>query len=161
MDSARPGRRGQCHVLTHSTRPLEAPLNTLLSFWPNVLGERPSRHAIPRGVRYHSSPCLTSDGTHYDRSQGCAFLQTLDDKGNGDGGNLDSPTGSTVQVQQVALDLSGTDARLTRQPRSTRWPNRARSSHDLPSKSPRRENGARRCRVTTASSKPRDPENAD
>jgi hypothetical protein len=46
MDTTRPGRRGQSHAFTYFARPLEAPLNTLLSFWLNVLGERKSRHAI-------------------------------------------------------------------------------------------------------------------
>jgi len=46
MDFARAGRRGKGHAFITYARPLEAPLNTLLSFWPNVLGERKSGHAI-------------------------------------------------------------------------------------------------------------------
>jgi len=46
MDYARIVRRGGWNVLNTTVRPLEAPLNTLHSFWPNVLGERKSGHAI-------------------------------------------------------------------------------------------------------------------
>jgi hypothetical protein len=46
MDHARLVRRGKDHAFITNARPLEAPLNTLLSFWLNVLGERKSRHAI-------------------------------------------------------------------------------------------------------------------
>lgn len=45
---------------------------------------------------------VTIDGASYDQSQGCTFLLTLD----GDGGDDNAP----MQVQQVALDLSGVDA---------------------------------------------------
>jgi len=46
MDNARLARRRKGHAFITNARPLEAPLNTLLSFWPNVLGERKSGHAI-------------------------------------------------------------------------------------------------------------------
>ena len=46
MDNAKIVRRGKGHAFITNARPLEAPLNTLLSFWPNVLGERKSGHAI-------------------------------------------------------------------------------------------------------------------
>lgn len=49
---------------------------------------------------------VTIDNTHYEGSQGCAFLLTLDD---GDDSDTNSATSSAVQVLQVALDLSGAD----------------------------------------------------
>lgn len=49
---------------------------------------------------------VTIDGTQYDQSQGCTFLLTLVHSGGDD----DSVTGSTVQVRQVRMDLSGVDS---------------------------------------------------
>lgn len=67
-------------------------------------------------VSFSSSDSVTVDiiidGTHYeyDPSQGCAFLLSLDNDGAGDGADSDSDSDRAImQVQQVALDLSGVD----------------------------------------------------
>lgn len=72
------------------------------SMWSNALYQ--VSFASSDGVEFD----ISIDGTSYDQSHGCGFLLTLVYDGTA-GADTVSATGSTVNVRQVALDLSGVD----------------------------------------------------